>query len=97
MQKNKKYVGWELDSFDDASNFRKYQIKKIKEYIKDKIILDVGSGSGGLINYYQKETKNISLIEPSKNLNQKLKKKFKNHKIKIFINKSYIKQKYETI
>ena len=97
MQKNKKYVGWELDSFDDASNFRKYQIKKIKKYIKDKIILDVGSGSGGLINYYQKETKNISLIEPSKNLNQKLKKKFKNHKIKIFINKSYIKQKYETI
>jgi len=97
MQKNDQYDGWELESFDEASNFRKYQLEKIKKYIKDKRILDVGSGNGGLIKYYKKETKKISLIEPSKNLNSKLKKKFKNKNIKIFENKSYIKQKYETI
>ena len=37
MQKNKKYVGWELDSFDDASNFRKYQISTDISIIVDTI------------------------------------------------------------
>ena len=29
------YSGWELESFDNAKNFRKYQIEKIKPYIKN--------------------------------------------------------------
>ena len=77
MQKNNQYDGWELQSFDEASNFRKYQIEKIEKYIKNKMILDVGSGSGGLVKYYKKITKKISLIEPSKNLNSALKKNLK--------------------
>ena len=97
MQKKNQYDGWELESFDEASNFRKYQIEKIEKYIKNKRILDVGSGSGGLVKYYKKVTKKISLIEPSKNLNSILKKKFKKDKIKIFKNKLAIKRKYETI
>ena len=97
MKKNTLYDGWELQSFDEASNFRKYQMEKIKKYIKNKKILDVGSGNGGLITYYQKETRKISVFEPSKNLNNKLKKKFKKDEIIIFNNKNQIKQKYDTI
>ena len=43
--KKKQYNGWELQSFDEASNFRAYQIEKIKKFIKNKKILDVGSGN----------------------------------------------------
>ena len=32
MQKKNQYDGWELESFDEASNFRKYQIEKIESY-----------------------------------------------------------------
>jgi len=85
MKINTQYDGWELQSFDEASNFRKYQMEKIKSFIKDKKILDVGSGNGGLIKYYQKETRKISVFEPSKNLNIELKKKFKKDKIMILI------------
>ena len=97
MKKNTQYDGWELQSFDEASNFRKYQMEKIKSFIKDKKILDVGSGNGGLIKYYQKETRKISVFEPSKNLNIELKKKFKKDKIMIFNNKNQIRQKYDVI
>ena len=64
----KNYDGWELDSFDDAHNFRKFQIQKIKKYIKKKQILDVGSGTGGLINYYLKETNKVLLLNQQLNL-----------------------------
>lgn len=97
MQKNTKYNGWELQSFDNAEKFRKYQLEIIRKYIRNKKILDVGSGSGGLIKYYQMETKNISIFEPSKNLYNKIKKKFKNSKINYFNNKNKIKQKYDSI
>lgn len=97
MKKKKQYNGWELQSFDEASNFRAYQIEKIKKFIKNKKILDVGSGNGGLIRYYQEETKKISIFEPSKNLNLKIKKKFKKDKIMIFDKKKQIKQKYDVI
>ena len=33
--------------------------EKIEKYIKNKRILDVGSGSGGLVKYYKKVTKKI--------------------------------------
>ena len=82
MQKKNQYDGWELESFDEASNFRKYQIEKIEKYIKNKRILDVGSGRGGLVKYYKKVTKKISRIEPSKNLISILYRKLKDKKKK---------------
>ena len=97
MKKKNQYEGWELQSFDRATNFRTYQIEKIKKFIRNKKILDVGSGNGGLIKYYQKETKNISIFEPSKNLNLIIKKKFNKNKIMIFDKKKQITQKYDVI
>ena len=91
------YEGWELSSFDDAYNFRKFQISKIKKYIYKSNLLDVGSGSGGLINYYLQQTKYISIFEPSIKLNKKIKKKFKNKNIKIYLNKKTIRKKYDAI
>ena len=90
------YNGWELDSFDKASNFRKFQLDKIRKYIKKKDILDIGSGTGGLINYYLKETDKVSAIEPSPKLKKSLEAKYKN-KIKIFSNKKKLKKKYDVI
>tara|TARA_E500000178_G_C16871273_1_gene684534 strand:- start:190 stop:888 length:699 start_codon:yes stop_codon:yes gene_type:complete len=97
MKKKNQYDGWELHSFDRATNFRTYQIEKIKKFIKNKKILDVGSGNGGLIKYYQRETQNISIFEPSKNLNLIIKKKFNKNKIMIFDKKKQITQKYDVI
>lgn len=91
------YDGWELSSFDNANNFRKLQISKIKKYIYKSNLLDVGSGNGGLINYYRNETKNITIFEPSKKLNKKIRIKFKNKKIKILLKKPRFKKKYDVI
>ena len=77
MTKQKNYDGWELSSFDDAYNFRKFQIQKIEKYIKKKKILDVGSGTGGLVNYYLEETNKVSAIEPTLKLKKILEDKFK--------------------
>ena len=44
--------GFELDSFDAAKKFRKYQIYYLKKYIKDPF-LEVGAGQGGLVNLYK--------------------------------------------
>lgn len=90
------YNGWELDSFDKASNFRNFQLEKIRKYIKKKNILDIGSGTGGLINYYLKETDKISAIEPSVKLKKFLETKYKK-KIYIYSNKKKLKKKYEVI
>ena len=38
--------------------------------IKDKTILEVGPGKGGLVNLYEKFTNNITLIEPDNKLFQ---------------------------
>lgn len=92
----KDYNGWELESFDEASNFRKLQQKKIKIFIKNKDILDIGSGNGGLIKYYLKETNKVSAIEPSVKLKEILKTKYKK-KINIFSNKNKLKRKYDVI
>ena len=90
------YKGWELESFDEASNFRKLQLNKIKKFIKNKDILDIGSGNGGLINYYLKETNKVSSIEPSVKLKKKLEAKYKKM-INIFSNKKKLKKKYDVI
>ena len=92
-----KYDGFELDYFDKAFNFRKYQIFLIKKYIKGKFI-EVGAGKGGLAFFYEKFLNNITLLEPEKKLFKILKKKFKKKKFKIkntTIEK--IKNKFDTI
>ena len=91
------YDGFELDHFDSALNFRKYQILLIKKFIKGKF-LEVGAGKGGLIPFYKNLIKNITIIEPEKKLFKILKKKYSNKKISIK-NQTIdnIKKKYDTI
>jgi SAM-dependent methyltransferase len=91
------YDGFELEHFDSAENFRKYQISLIKKFIKGKF-LEVGAGKGGLIPLYKKFAKDISILEPEKKLFRILKKKYSRKKIKI-INKTIkdIKTKFDTI
>jgi len=91
------YDGFELDHFDSAINFRKYQISLIKEFINGKF-LEVGAGKGGLIPFYKKITKDITIIEPEKKLFNILKKKYSKNKIKVK-NQTIkdVKKKYDTI
>ena len=91
------YDGFELEHFDSAENFRKYQISLIKKFIKGKF-LEVGAGKGGLIPFYKKFVKDITILEPEKKLFRILKKKYSRKKIKI-INKTIkdIKTKFDTI
>jgi SAM-dependent methyltransferase len=91
------YNGFELDHFDSALNFRKYQISLIQKFIKGKF-LEVGAGKGGLIPFYKKFVKDITIIEPEKKLFNILKKNYLNKKIKIK-NQTIksIKEKYDTI
>ena len=91
------YDGFELDHFDSALNFRKYQILLIRKFIKGKF-LEVGAGKGGLIPFYKNLIKNITIIEPEKKLFKILKKKFSNKKISIKTQTiDNIKKKYDTI
>jgi 2-polyprenyl-3-methyl-5-hydroxy-6-metoxy-1,4-benzoquinol methylase len=91
------YNGFELEHFDSASNFRKYQVSLISNYIKGNFV-EVGAGKGGLVPYYKKIPKKITLLEPEKKLFKILKKRFPSKKIKI---KNYtidkLKSHYDTI
>ena len=91
------YDGFELDHFDSAFNFRKYQISLIKEFINGKF-LEVGAGKGGLIPFYKNILKDITIIEPEKKLFKFLKKKYSKNKIKVK-NQTIkdVKKKYDTI
>ena len=70
------YDGFELEHFDSAFNFRKYQISLIKDYLYGSL-LEVGAGKGGLAVNYINLLDDVTLIEPDKNLYNFLKKKFK--------------------
>ena len=76
------YNGFELEHFDSASNFRKYQVSLILKYINGNFV-EVGAGKGGLVPYYKKIPKNVTLLEPEKKLFKILKKKFYSRKISI--------------
>ena len=91
------YDGFELEHFDAASNFRKYQISLIKDYLNGSL-LEVGAGKGGLASKYLNLLDDITLIEPDKKLYNFLKKKFNKKKISIQ-NKSIkkLKEKYDVI
>ena len=91
------YDGFELDHFDSAYNFRKYQISLIKNYLSGKL-LEVGPGKGGLTFFYSQFVKKPTLIEPEKKLYKLLKKKFNKKDFVIrncTINK--IQKKFDTI
>ena len=91
------YEGHELEYFDDAYNFRKYQLQLIKKYLKN-YIAEVGPGQGGFVEYYKKFVKKVCLIEPDRNLYKHLKKKIKDKKITVKKSKiSNINKKFETI
>ena len=70
------YDGFELEHFDSASNFRRYQISFIKKFLVGSL-LEVGAGKGGLATKYIDLSNDITLIEPDKKLFNFLKKKFK--------------------
>jgi len=95
MKNSKNYSGWELETFDNAENFRNYQFDLFKNFIRNKKILDVGSGSGGLVKYYQRVTNKIDLFEPSKKQFLQLKEKIKD--CKIINTKPKLKNKYDVI
>ena len=69
------YNGFELEHFDSASNFREYQVSLILKYINGNFV-EVGAGKGGLVPYYKKIPKSVTLLEPEKKLFKILKKKF---------------------
>ena len=70
------YDGFELEHFDSAYNFRKYQLFLIKDYISDKF-LEVGPGKGGFTFFYGNLVNKPMLIEPEKKLYKILKKNLK--------------------
>ena len=91
------YDGFELEHFDSAYNFRKYQISLIRNYLSGKL-LEVGPGKGGLTFFYSQFIKKPTLIEPEKKINKLLKKKFNKKDFIIrncTINK--IQKKFDTI
>ena len=91
------YDGWELDFFDDSKNFRSYQYKLIKNFLKGHIA-EIGPGNGANLNYYLKHSKRIDLYEPEKKLFLNLRKKYKRKSVSIFNRKFKTqKNKYDTI
>ena len=78
IKKEFEYNGWELNLFDNSTNYKNYQFSLIKTYIGDKCA-EVGPGNGIFVNHCCKYAKKIYLYEPSKNLFLNLKKKFKKY------------------
>ena len=77
------YDGWELNFFDNAKNYREYQIDIIKKELKGTVV-EIGPGNGSLCEKYNTYCDNVVLFEPSKNLFKNLETKFQsNEKIKI--------------
>ena len=71
-----KYPGWELQFFDKANNFRKYQYDLMKTFLKQSI-LEVGPGNGILMDQYiYKSSLDIVLSETDKELFKKISSKF---------------------
>ena len=100
MNKKRKvnYDGFELEFFDKSKNFRNYQLKLIKKYIKG-YIAEVGPGNGVNASSYIKYPKKIDLYEPTKKLYLEIKKKFKKNKKVANYNKKFLlqKEKYDSI
>jgi SAM-dependent methyltransferase len=77
------YDGWELNFFDNAKNYRDYQIDIIKNELKGTVA-EIGPGNGSLCEKYNIYCDKVVLFEPSNNLFKNLEHKFQsNGKIKI--------------
>ena len=89
---------WELEFFDAAKNWRRYQFENILKYINSSV-LDVGPGTGNNIQYYKDKALQITLLEINKNLANSLKLKFDGDKKIIVLNKDIHSQekKFDTI
>ena len=98
MKKKSHYLGWELNFFDQSSNFRKYQNEFIFKHIGD-YVAEVGPGNGENLLSYKDKVKKIDLFEPSLNLYNNLLKKFELENNITFINEffSVKENKYDTI
>ena len=70
---------WELEFFDAAKNWRKYQFENILKYINSSV-LEVGPGTGNNVQYYQEQALDITLLEINRNLASLLKSKFQGNK-----------------
>lgn len=92
------YQGWELEHFDNSSNFRLYQYDLIKDYLTG-YAAEVGPGNGECLEIYRDKFSKIDLYEPSKPLFKKLELKFKNYKNIFFRNEIFKKKEntYNTI
>ena len=76
---------WELEFFDAAKNWRKYQIKSILKY-NNSSVLEIGPGTGNNVQYYKNRASQITLLETNKNLANSLKSKFDEDKKIIVLN-----------
>ena len=98
MDKKIYYNGWELPLFDKAINFRNYQMKILKKYIKGSLG-EIGPGNGSLCKRYHEYCNDVTLFEPSKNLSNDLVKKFKHIlNVKVIESTFYLSEKkFDTI
>lgn len=67
MKKKFKYSGMELDFFEQATNWKNYYLKLCSKFFgKNKSVLEVGAGIGGISKFFIPNTKfaNWTLIEP---------------------------------
>ncbi len=76
------YPGKELEIFDKAVFWRKYIYFLVKKYLKNDL-LEVGAGIGSFTKNYKNDFTQITLTELDKHNIKRLKKRFKNTKIKI--------------
>ena len=91
------YPGKELEIFDKAVFWRKYIYFLVRKYLKNGL-LEVGAGIGSFTKNYKNNFTNITLTELDKKNIKKLKKRFKNSKIKILSKfTSEIGKKFNTI
>ena len=89
---------WELEFFDAAKNWRKYQFGNILKYIKSSV-LEVGPGTGNNVQYYRDKASEITLLEINKHMSNLLKYKFEGDQ-KIIVQNSDIhsqEKKFDTI
>mgnify|MGYP001175916668 FL=1 len=94
-----KYLGWELEFFDKANNYRKYQFDLMKQYIKQSI-LEVGPGNGIIMDKYIYESNlDIVLLETDKRLFEKISSKFESkNNVKVYNSKiDTVTRKFKTI
>jgi len=89
---------WELEFFDAAKNWRKYQFENILKYINSSV-LEVGPGTGNNVQYYRNRASEITLLEINKRLANSLKSKFQeDKKITVLnLNINFQEKKFDTI